>query len=252
LTLLIGTVPQEKGFQAGGNKSPVSHHFSQKNQDQLVLSGCAFSTIAFKTSAFVPHSQIAPVVAGTGRLQDFFETLLAVLSELSTYLAQNLAASVMDIFHILTMQLRRVESANRHDSNDNEIFRDLQLFRTLLGRTFQYSQIENRAEHKVEFSAMPEEDKEFMHKVFSNTAGRSFCVTKDEGRIGLVPVRAQVGDTLATFDGAPVPFVLREATVSVAEIGKAYSVIGDAYVTGIMQGELVQRCKDPGKQIILI
>lgn len=240
-----------KGFQAGGNKSPISTHFSQQNQDQLILSGHIFSTIAFKTSAFVPHNQNAPFVAGTGRLQDFFETLLAVMNELSTYLSQGLVASVMDVFHILTMQSRRIESVDRHDPNNSGIFSDLQLFQTLLARMLQYAQIENRAEHKVEFSAMPEEDRKFTNKVCSNAAGRSFCVTKGEGRIGFVPERAQVGDILATFDGAPVPFVLREATDSAAKTGEAYSVIGDAYVTGVMQGELVQGYKDAGKQIIL-
>jgi hypothetical protein len=61
---------------------------------------------------------------------------------------------------------------------------------------------------------------------------RRFCVTR-KGYIGLVPIETKTGDEIAVFDGATVPFVLRQA-----EKGDgAFYLIGECYVHGIMKGE---------------
>jgi hypothetical protein len=239
----------ERGFQAGGNEGVISTHFPQQNPDQLILSGQIFSTITFKTSTLDSYSLNASL---GGRLQDFFEMLSAALSELSTYLAQQPGALIMDIFYILTMQLRKFKPTDRDQPSNLEAVNDLRLFRTLIVRIMNYSQIENHAQHKVVFGAFPEEDLTFMQRVMGNLSGRSFCITSVDNRIGLVPERAQIGDSLAIVDGAPVPFVLRYATGSAAGSGEAYSIIGDAYVTGIMQGELIQNGEHPWRQITLV
>ena len=66
--------------------------------------------------------------------------------------------------------------------------------------------------------------------------GRRFCVTKT-GCIGLVPIETETGDEIAVFDGATVPFVLRQA-----EKGDgAFYLIGECYVHGIMKGEALDK-----------
>jgi hypothetical protein len=56
-------------------------------------------------------------------------------------------------------------------------------------------------------------------------------MSTEGGRIGLVPANASKGDVVALFTGGRVPIILRPGE------GKHYTVIGDAYVHGIMDGE---------------
>jgi hypothetical protein len=54
-----------------------------------------------------------------------------------------------------------------------------------------------------------------------------------KGHLGLGPDRLEVGDSIAVFRGADVPFVLRQG------MSEQYQLIGEAYVDGIMDGEAV-------------
>lgn len=56
----------------------------------------------------------------------------------------------------------------------------------------------------------------------------------DTGYIGLVPSSTEVGDEVHVLGGVTVPFVLR----ATAETQK-YTLIGDSYIHGIMDGEFV-------------
>jgi hypothetical protein len=72
----------------------------------------------------------------------------------------------------------------------------------------------------------------FITSITYKLKGRRFCVTR-KGYIGLVPIETKTGDEIAVFDGATVPFVLRQA-----EKGDgAFYLIGECYVHGIMKGE---------------
>ncbi|GKT79780.1 ankyrin and HET domain-containing protein [Colletotrichum tofieldiae] len=56
----------------------------------------------------------------------------------------------------------------------------------------------------------------------------------EDGRMGLVPMDAQVGDTVALLEGGRVPYILRRSQHG----GHfTYELVGDAYVHGIMDGE---------------
>jgi hypothetical protein len=59
--------------------------------------------------------------------------------------------------------------------------------------------------------------------------GRRFMVTQG-GRMGLVPPHAQEGDVVAVLTGGHVPIILRPRD-------GYHTVVGDAYVQGIMDGE---------------
>ena len=185
-------------------------------------------------------------------MQDFFETLSKAANQLETHLEKNLAELLVDFFHVLTMQPQRHESLKRalEGDPDSEIVKDLRQFQILLVRLIKYSEIENHQEQKIVFSGFPEEDRDYIQKVSANTVGRRFCVTSEK-RIGLVPEKVQVGDSLAAFLGADVPFVLRRAGDRV-EGFEAYTLVGDAYVDGVMRGEVIPDSPDGGKRIVLV
>ena len=63
---------------------------------------------------------------------------------------------------------------------------------------------------------------------------RSFFITK-KGYLGLGPVRAIAGDVVCVLRGGNVPFVLRQSNDQAS-----YSLIGEAYVHGIMDGSFVR------------
>lgn len=61
--------------------------------------------------------------------------------------------------------------------------------------------------------------------------GRRLGVTQN-AKLSLVPAGTHVGDRIGIFQGAPIPFILREAA-------RGYRLIGTAYVHGLMHGETV-------------
>ncbi|CAN9470933.1 unnamed protein product [Alternaria alternata] len=65
---------------------------------------------------------------------------------------------------------------------------------------------------------------------------RRFAVT-EKGYFALVPRGVQVGDKVAVFDRACVPFVMRQ--MQVEGDGKKFELLGEAYVHGIMKGEVM-------------
>ena len=73
---------------------------------------------------------------------------------------------------------------------------------------------------------------------------RKFAVT-EKGYMGLVPHCAKVGDTLAVILGAAIPFVLRKSGEFVfsnsAQSRTVWALVGDSYVHGVMDGEIVRQ-----------
>ncbi|OIW34504.1 hypothetical protein CONLIGDRAFT_658404 [Coniochaeta ligniaria NRRL 30616] len=56
------------------------------------------------------------------------------------------------------------------------------------------------------------------------------------GRMGLVPAAARMGDSIALLVGCETPMVLRK-------VNQRYQVIGECYVHGVMEGELLRDVK---------
>lgn len=71
-----------------------------------------------------------------------------------------------------------------------------------------------------------------------NCSSRRLAVTA-LGRFALVPKFAQRGDVCCVFLGMVTPFVLRPAAVQNDGEGRCYHLVGEAYVHGVMGGELV-------------
>lgn len=83
----------------------------------------------------------------------------------------------------------------------------------------------------------PRKVTEYKNAIAASAGHRRFFVD-DGGLIGLAPSGALEDDTVALFLGAQVPFVIRERGD-----GK-YQLIGECYVHGIMDGELIKVADD--------
>jgi hypothetical protein len=80
----------------------------------------------------------------------------------------------------------------------------------------------------------------FMEAVSENLGRKAFCGQR--GYKGLVPAEAEVGDLLCVFLGANLPSVVRKVE------GGRYRLVGEAYIHGFMDGELM---KVAGDQVTL-
>jgi hypothetical protein len=67
--------------------------------------------------------------------------------------------------------------------------------------------------------------------VSAHSSSRRLCLM-DDGRVGLVPMSARANDMICIVVGGQVPFVVRP-TVD----GSSYRLIGECYMSGIMDGE---------------
>ena len=73
--------------------------------------------------------------------------------------------------------------------------------------------------------------------VMMATASRRFFMTKS-GYMGLAPCFAEPGDCIGLLLGGPTPFILRETSPKFKpKEERRYSLIGDAYVHGLMNGD---------------
>jgi hypothetical protein len=85
---------------------------------------------------------------------------------------------------------------------------------------------------------------DYEHAICFSASGKRFFV--DEGGwMGLAPEAAQEGDRICLLFGAQVPFVIREHANSDGNmtIEKRWRLVGECYVHGIMDGEVVKRAQ---------
>lgn len=101
---------------------------------------------------------------------------------------------------------------------------------------------------------------QFFYAMQMMTAGRTLFVT-EQGRLGVGPKDTAIGDHVSVLAGSTVPFLLRDASklhckgesfdallsrgtheqsnpMSYHEAQQCYNVVGDAYVAGIMDGQV--------------
>ncbi len=64
---------------------------------------------------------------------------------------------------------------------------------------------------------------------------RRLCIT-ERGYFGLIPSKAEVGDRVVIFHGAPVPFLIRD-TQQMYDGKPAYKLVGDGYFYELMHGQ---------------
>ena len=99
---------------------------------------------------------------------------------------------------------------------------------------------------------MDEDEHNFIVKLEENSTRRRFCILGAEKQIALVLEHIEVGDVIAIVKGGPVPLVLRQMPEGVVNGSAAYELIGDAFVPGMMLGEVVQKQGFAWNQIVLL
>ncbi|EJT82420.1 hypothetical protein GGTG_02393 [Gaeumannomyces tritici R3-111a-1] len=73
----------------------------------------------------------------------------------------------------------------------------------------------------------------------SCSIGRAFFIS-EKGYFGLAPSTTQLGDRVCILAGGQVPYILRQAGEAVLPDNRtvrAFKLVGDSYVYGIMHGE---------------
>lgn len=71
--------------------------------------------------------------------------------------------------------------------------------------------------------------------------------------MGLAPAQAKVGDVVAVLEGSNVPFILRHMEERKAEnIPEYYPSVGESYIRGIMDGEVMCATKDEDIQTFIL
>jgi hypothetical protein len=86
---------------------------------------------------------------------------------------------------------------------------------------------------------------QYMHHVSSACSNRTFFTTLD-GRIGLGPSNLETGDTVCIFCNTLTPFIIRSRARGHSEL------IGEAYVHGLMYGEIFDEKDEKDLEMILL
>lgn len=156
-----------------------------------------------------------------------------------------------------------IANLNGEDAADNTIFEDARVFVASLMVMLGITRRELKQEQQsVEFSALWPTEEEFdaatsniekgQRNIFAESFARSgaghsrrvFCTKK--GYLGLAADGVAPGDLACLFPGARVPFLIRGPVAAfssrLADVDRRdyYHVICEAYIHGIMQGELVK------------
>jgi hypothetical protein len=79
--------------------------------------------------------------------------------------------------------------------------------------------------------------------------GRRFFVTR-RGFMGIGPLRAKTGDTVAILKGGNVPYILRHDREEVPDdkqgnLPKTFKLVGEAYIHGLSDGQGIAHMKNP-------
>lgn len=72
------------------------------------------------------------------------------------------------------------------------------------------------------------------HRCLQHILGRCPIAAMDGGVFGMVPAGTMLGDSIAVFEGARMPYVLRKVGNS-----ESYQLIGSCYIQGVMYGGVV-------------
>jgi hypothetical protein len=91
--------------------------------------------------------------------------------------------------------------------------------------------------------ALPKEVHEFGYWVMDGSRNRRFFIS-EKGYIGLAAPNTAPGDKIAVLFGGKVPYILRRnEPSSLGTSDTTWKFLGDCYVHGIMDGEVIESLK---------
>ncbi|TGJ84216.1 hypothetical protein E0Z10_g4584 [Xylaria hypoxylon] len=218
-------------FRAGTPSAPLVSTTGERIPQCLVVDGYAVDVI---------HST-HPIKWGSGSSLFFFDAMVNFKSLLSFVNEYPTGESIDD----LLLQLPIGNAARPHLESDVDKERSYRSFATQENSGWPPNLRElilsvDNDQDPSRYLHMPRRNQVVIARywqtaiAFSRRLGNAvFCFTKDRF-VGLVPETAVAGDQICLFHGGNVPFVLRKK-------GPAYTLVGECYIQGIMNGEALQR-----------
>lgn len=246
-------------FHAGGDE-PLSFQTLPQCPDQLHIAGYLDSAVTFMTDVLLPRGQSTVMGAGQGSLHDLMENVLTIWDQLCEHLGHSRSSNpdvFFDLFDCLTMQLQKSKARDKIDDDDN-CMKDFKNFMVFTGRMMEYETSGDRTKFLEDncmtytLGNMDENEHNFIIEMENNSIMRRFCILGAGNQIALVPEHTEIGDVIAIVKGGPVPLVLRQMPEGVVNRSAAYELIGDAYIPGMMLGEVVQKQGFVWNQIVLL
>ncbi|KAI0536538.1 hypothetical protein GGR58DRAFT_514502 [Xylaria digitata] len=218
-------------FRAGTPSAPIVNTTDERIPESLTVDGYVVDVI---------HST-HPIKWGSGSSLFFFDAMVNFKSLLSFVNKYPTGESIDD----LLLQLPIGNAARPHLESDVDKERSYRSFATQENSGWPPNLRElilsvDNDQDPSKYLHMPRWNQVMIARywqtaiAFSRRLGNAvFCFTKDR-YVGLVPEAAAAGDQVCLFHGGNVPFVLRKK-------GPAYTLVGECYIQGIMNGQALQR-----------
>ncbi|KAH6674810.1 heterokaryon incompatibility protein-domain-containing protein [Halenospora varia] len=212
----------EKIFSASGDSRPIVSFSTSDSKALLHLGGCEFDTIAHIGSCFD---------VGT-----FLKTLRFDFH----HIHQGIAERFREVSRL--QSLEGIYEENWKDTVIRTAVFDIELSRSLDIR-FTYNRSNTRALRELYSKYLSENDEwafdntndmpaSKLDILFRHHGRRPFLTS--EGYLGLGPANLQQGDIVAIIYGSDVPIVFRKTSE------EKYLLIGEAYVDGAMDGQVLE------------
>lgn len=202
----------------------------------------------------LPHDK--PPVGGTlvDFIRGFVKGALLVLRVIDK--SQHSSDEAMNaLFEVL---IQKETYLNTMHSNEDEIALLRSGFESCLGflKVWATSNLGDIEEGKgLQFNVdSPSDFQSFLQRAFQTTAHARLCVTS-RGCIGLVPDRTAVSDLVVLFDGSPVQFILRNASLDEGDTNHdkvSYRLIGSGHFHQLPKGDNLCTIQEIQREIILI
>lgn len=167
--------------------------------------------------------------------------------------------SEVDLCNIIGSWSRETSwnSSNLNEAYDNETSRSHAFGATLIG-DFLMAEFPTRGARPEEYEMVFQyatngtriTSRTLYHSLRTFVINQKFFVTM-EGYLGMGPQMMVPGDEVWVLFGGNVPFILRPVNTSSSEAESKYILVGQAYVHGIMYGEVVRARMDEKRLIHL-
>ncbi|OTA77992.1 hypothetical protein M434DRAFT_402304 [Hypoxylon sp. CO27-5] len=141
----------------------------------------------------------------------------------------------------LSVQTSEASPDDRGDENKDMIDSAEAWFQQSVGWSSHPASLVTKIWHTIRDKWYPGAGMLFQASLLRACVGRKFFVTK-RGFIGIGPASLKADDLVVVILGVPVPFLVRKTE------SQNYILIGECYVDGIMDGELVQTKQRAGDE----
>lgn len=220
-------------FKAGASSKILPQVF--KGGKRLKVRGATFDKIVFRSSVFYEHdfdwgNKPEDEVRSPKDVSKWTEILSHVLDPASNYIY----ADERRFMTCATTLAAGIYSGSQADF-DSRATAFLSPFLPTLKSYSEYSSVLLQVAHKTQ-TADGSNTQLCEMEMATAMINRRFVVT-ERGYHGLAPALARVGDVCCVVFGANTPFIVRPA----AQRHQHFELVGEAYVHGVMKGEIFER-----------